>query len=1002
MASLSLAPRLSARPVCSRRGLARPAAARLPRGAILVVRAQKDESIMNKAKQAIDAAKEKASEVAETVKEAVGEAVGNVKEAVTGASEEAEESVKGAVAEVEGAADKARSEAGRMGKEAEESVKGAVDEAASKVRGAGEEAGLQDEEEAARQCSDEGHEAHTAVDEDISRIAHKLEEEAHRVLLPVWEESVKTLVRGWFAVGVRSINTFSAAILELFPQSWRNLPSQQPEHPEAWRRWWATASGTFNFVLEREGLAGPATPRSRPATPRSSSAAGARTPSSEPSEDEDGQEAGGGGARSWGAGWHRRSRRWLGRGAGGDGGAATPRGRAPRKAPHPAAAGAASPAYSLQRGDALFELPSGFAISEALRHGGLVEEARLALELGVSKVFDLWRSAVRAALFLGAAADADSPAGLMAHQLKEGGGAAPAGGPPSLGRGSGGGRWPRPPLESMGAARHWEDLHVWTASDVILRAGYPLEEHTVTTSDEYILQMHRIPRHGARDVAFFQHGVLDTSLGWVANGSVGSSAFAAYDSGFDVWLANSRANAPRLHTDKAKQGSRYWVFTINQMATCDIAAQVNHIHQVKMAELEPGRWHNTGHASSVAPAGGSSSVGADSGGGSGRGSGPRMQRAATDSALGDMRRMEVAAAVGERDAGEAGSMAAGGGDPAAPGIAIQVAQQRWSPLRRVVTAPDPLHAAPGGAPPAEAEGVVPVAGWQRSSSPGAGPGDSEPSASSSGPAGAGPGANSSSASGGGQEVLPYRLQAVGHSLGAACLLIYAVVARMQGQPHHLRRLILMSPAGFHSHVPIGMRPFKYIMPAAVWLVDRLAPGRGLGLRLPSPLLRYITFRFAQDLHTMPALHDLVRTFMRAATSGDNSQWDQALTMPHYNASSMPALAMHCGAHFAQWARDLNFRLYDYGSAAANAAQYGSPRPPSVADHFDLLDVPVDLLGGEYDGVISANDVRTHYERMQDAGVRVTFRVMSYGHMDFTMSVREDIREFVLGRLLRPL
>ena len=59
--------------------------------------------------------------------------------------------------------------------------------------------------------------------------------------------------------------------------------------------------------------------------------------------------------------------------------------------------------------------------------------------------------------------------------------------------------------------------------------------------------MHRIPRHGARDVVFFQHGVLDTSLGWVANGSVGSSAFAAYDAGFDCWLANARSNPPRLH-----------------------------------------------------------------------------------------------------------------------------------------------------------------------------------------------------------------------------------------------------------------------------------------------------------------------------------------------------------------------------------------------------------------------------------------------------------------------
>ncbi len=35
-----------------------------------------------------------------------------------------------------------------------------------------------------------------------------------------------------------------------------------------------------------------------------------------------------------------------------------------------------------------------------------------------------------------------------------------------------------------------------TAGDVIRQAGYPLEEHTVTTSDGYVLQMERMPRRG--------------------------------------------------------------------------------------------------------------------------------------------------------------------------------------------------------------------------------------------------------------------------------------------------------------------------------------------------------------------------------------------------------------------------------------------------------------------------------------------------------------------------
>jgi hypothetical protein len=45
----------------------------------------------------------------------------------------------------------------------------------------------------------------------------------------------------------------------------------------------------------------------------------------------------------------------------------------------------------------------------------------------------------------------------------------------------------------------WDALQsVATAGDVISQAGYPLEEHTVTTSDGYVLQMERLPRRGAR------------------------------------------------------------------------------------------------------------------------------------------------------------------------------------------------------------------------------------------------------------------------------------------------------------------------------------------------------------------------------------------------------------------------------------------------------------------------------------------------------------------------
>lgn len=48
---------------------------------------------------------------------------------------------------------------------------------------------------------------------------------------------------------------------------------------------------------------------------------------------------------------------------------------------------------------------------------------------------------------------------------------------------------------------------------------------------------------------------------------------------------------------------------------------------------------------------------------------------------------------------------------------------------------------------------------------------------------------------------PYRLRVVGHSLGGAALLIYAVMSRKKGRRHHIYRLILLTPAGFLQHAP---------------------------------------------------------------------------------------------------------------------------------------------------------------------------------------------------------
>ncbi|KAL4458518.1 hypothetical protein ABPG75_013383 [Micractinium tetrahymenae] len=928
-------------------------------------------------------------------------------------------------------------------------------------------------------------------------------------LMPIYEESVKAFVREWFAVVSRNLNTASAFLLSLLSgHSYRRTAARHAEaKQQAWHRWWRSARGTFNALIEQEGLAGAGDGQnggtgSSPSPSISPGASGgAFLEAPQPSgrlpmrrASSNGRDSSGSGGSSSGSG--RGWRFWRRRSGSGNGLEEVP--------------GTSSGRSDLRRGTVLFELPSGFAVVQMGSSRGLLEDLRVGSEVAVGRAFGAVRRLLHRLLWLDAGRGGDresSPAELLARRMRrvsqqppgmprveeeaEGrtadaaagaalaataaaaaggrgaGASAPAApaqpAPAALQRRSGRGGRP-PPLKSLlRSGRHWEeDLSVWTASDVILREGYPLEQHSVTTQDGYVLQMHRIPRHGARDVAFFQHGVLDTSLGWVSNGVVGSAAFAAYDAGFDVWLGNSRSNAPRLHLDAEKQSSRYWRYSINEMGICDISAAITHIHNTKMAELAApaGRHAATTHEGPSVAA-------------------PQLRRAATDSVLDALRWVDVHSGA-DLEQGAAGAaqqaqqQAQGQGEPGlsatASGLAAAAAAwaaaamgtaasssssggaedssnsgaqqqqqqqqqqlywwQRWGWRHGTAQQPQELAQAPVGRGAASLRrcqsaldplqhdssqvGHVAVPmntrsmrerAAQGSAQSGSGGGSGTGGSGSGAPAArASAGAGTTAAAGGHQEVLPYRLQAVGHSLGAATLLMYAVVCRMRGQPHRLRRLVLMSPAGFHPTVPLGLRWCTWAMPAAVWLLDRTPGlrGRGMGMRLPSPLLRYITFKFTMDLRHMPALQDLIRAFMRMMLSGDSSQWDAALQMPHYSTYSMPALSLHCGAHFAQWSNDLSFRLFDYGSAAANRRHYGSDRPPSLADNFRLLDVPVDLLAGAADGIIPPACVMMHAQRLRQAGVPCSFRILPAGHMDLTFAVRDDIRLFVLSKLRNPL
>jgi hypothetical protein len=270
-------------------------------------------------------------------------------------------------------------------------------------------------------------------------------------VLPAAEESVKSAAREVFWALSRALNGAAGWAAAAFGGR-RRPPRAGGRRAAAWASFFAAGSSTLNAVAEAEGLiaASPARPRRPPAPP----------------------------PRGW-----RAAAAAL----------AAARARAPAPAPR-----------GLRRsGSDLFERPAGFAVAERLRREGLIESARVGTELVIEAVFDATRAAVRRVLGLGAA----RRSGALLPGTAGGEAAADAdaeGAAWRRGRPRAPGDTPLPLRRSRSVGAWGGGEAGWTAADVVAEAGYPLEEHVVTTSDGYVLTMHRIPRRDARRAVLFQ------------------------------------------------------------------------------------------------------------------------------------------------------------------------------------------------------------------------------------------------------------------------------------------------------------------------------------------------------------------------------------------------------------------------------------------------------------------------------------------------------------------
>lgn len=120
--------------------------------------------------------------------------------------------------------------------------------------------------------------------------------------------------------------------------------------------------------------------------------------------------------------------------------------------------------------------------------------------------------------------------------------------------------------------------------------GYNTEEHFVTTSDGYILGLHRVPADLSNDGAdedtkqpqlkpvLIIHGFMHSSEAFIRHQASDSLPLVLNEAGYDVWLGNNRGNKySHKHLTKKPNNEEFWNFSLDDMARYDLPSMIDYV-----------------------------------------------------------------------------------------------------------------------------------------------------------------------------------------------------------------------------------------------------------------------------------------------------------------------------------------------------------------------------------------------------------------------------------------